>query len=362
MNVVVSSSSAASEKNLIRQARAVVHDLFEIKPHVYWLDFILSAMIAYTCAALFVSGSWNEPISWLFYAIGAAMLYRISMFVHEAIHFRQGQMTCFQTVWNLTAGLPLLMPTFAYENHLSHHNMKEYGTGNDGEYLPLVAGGWIGVLLFLAQIFFQPILVFLRFLFGTPISFLHPKLRRWMHEHATSLVINFRYQKIIREEKFTWHQTALEVACFLRAAAIIAVVVLGFDSPDRILKIYLLAVGALSMNHIRTLAAHRYQSNGHQMSHAEQFLDSTNITGSWLTEIVCPVGLRYHALHHLFPSLPYHNLGIAHRRLVRELPKNSIYFLNIYPSIRAVLVDFAKNVWEARRRVDSRDCKSADCV
>ena len=30
------------------------------------------------------------------------------------------------------------------------------------------------------------------------------------------------------------------------------------------------------------------------------------------------VGLRYHALHHLMPSMPYHSLPEAHRRLVRD--------------------------------------------
>jgi hypothetical protein len=36
-----------------------------------------------------------------------------------------------------------------------------------------------------------------------------------------------------------------------------------------------------------------------------------------------PLGLRYHALHHLFPSLPYHALGTAHRRLIVALPPDS---------------------------------------
>ena len=39
------------------------------------------------------------------------------------------------------------------------------------------------------------------------------------------------------------------------------------------------------------------------------------ITGLW-----APVGLRYHATHHLFMSMPYHhNLSKAQRRLVNGL-------------------------------------------
>ncbi len=43
------------------------------------------------------------------------------------------------------------------------------------------------------------------------------------------------------------------------------------------------------------------------------------------TLFVCPVGLRYHALHHVFPSIPYHQLGKAHKRLWKELPSNAPY-------------------------------------
>jgi fatty acid desaturase len=41
--------------------------------------------------------------------------------------------------------------------------------------------------------------------------------------------------------------------------------------------------------------------------------------------LLFPVGLRYHALHHLFPTMPYHNLGEAHRRLSSGLPPDSPY-------------------------------------
>jgi fatty acid desaturase len=37
------------------------------------------------------------------------------------------------------------------------------------------------------------------------------------------------------------------------------------------------------------------------------------------------VGLRYHALHHVFPTMPYHALPEAHRRLMSHLPADSPY-------------------------------------
>jgi len=38
-----------------------------------------------------------------------------------------------------------------------------------------------------------------------------------------------------------------------------------------------------------------------------------------------PVGLRYHALHHYFPGIPYHNLGFAYQRLITSLPEAAGY-------------------------------------
>ena len=65
---------------------------------------------------------------------------------------------------------------------------------------------------------------------------------------------------------------------------------------------------------------------GREMTFVEQMLDSVNypynplIAGLW-----APVGLRFHALHHIFPTMPYHALAEAHRRLMASLPADSPY-------------------------------------
>jgi fatty acid desaturase len=57
-----------------------------------------------------------------------------------------------------------------------------------------------------------------------------------------------------------------------------------------------------------------------------QFLDSVNVPPpTLLPALWAPVGLRYHAIHHLLPGLPYHALGEAHRRLSAALPGGSPY-------------------------------------
>ena len=83
----------------------------------------------------------------------------------------------------------------------------------------------------------------------------------------------------------------------------------------------------VAINALRTLGAHRWTHDGsREMTFVEQMLDSVNyphnplIGGLW-----APIGLRFHALHHIFPTMPYHALATAHKRLMRELPADSPY-------------------------------------
>ncbi|SKU50818.1 putative fatty acid desaturase [Mycobacteroides abscessus subsp. abscessus] len=44
-----------------------------------------------------------------------------------------------------------------------------------------------------------------------------------------------------------------------------------------------------------------------------------------LGSLWAPVGLRFHAVHHFFPQLPYHQLGEARRRLMAAIPPDAGY-------------------------------------
>ena len=62
------------------------------------------------------------------------------------------------------------------------------------------------------------------------------------------------------------------------------------------------------------------------MTVTAQYLDSVNVPPpALLPGLWAPVGLRYHALHHLLPGVPYHNLGEAHRRITAMLEADSPY-------------------------------------
>ncbi len=105
---------------------------------------------------------------------------------------------------------------------------------------------------------------------------------------------------------------------------------LGVLTYDALVLWYVIAMFIFLVNSLRTLSAHAYRNPGDQpMEFYEQYLDSINVPGNFLTGLWAPVGLRYHATHHLFMSLPYHNLGEAQRRLVNGLSDNRLYLSTI---------------------------------
>jgi len=327
------------------EAKRLVRDLFQRQPWVYWVDFTTSVTVGYLSAGLYLSSGWSSAEKYIFLALAVIAIYRAGLFIHEIVHFHRNEMRAFKAFWNVVAGIPMLSPTFFYEPHNDHHNARHYGTDHDGEYLPLGRGTLAGIAVFLLQVFFLPVLVVMRFLFLTPVSFLHPKLRQWTLESASSFVIDLDHRREIPKDapRFWW--ALMDWACCLRAWTIFILIAAGLSPWFRVFELYLLSVSILTINHVRTLAAHHYQNDGNKMSFEDQFFDSTIIVGNRLgTEIICPLGLRYHALHHLFPGMPYYNLGAAHRRLSQELPVENPYHSVVYPSIFSVLKHLYRNL------------------
>jgi fatty acid desaturase len=321
-----------------REARRILGDLFVHQPVIYWADLLVTLAIGYGFAAIYLySPAWSPLLIVSFFISGFA-LFRAGTFIHEITHLRQGELLAFRVGWNILAGIPMLMPSFFYENHIDHHNGHRYGTIRDGEYLQLARGSRWKLLWFWLQVPVLPIYIFVRLLIVAPLSMLYPPLRTWALEHMSSFVINFRHRFDVPASAPRKAWALLEIACCLRAAAIVAVILTGLRPWTYGLQLYLLALMTLGLNYIRNMVAHHYRNTGEEMTFLEQLDDSVNITGGPIfTELFFPLGLRHHALHHLFPSLPYHNLYEAHRRLMAELPADSPYRRSVYPSFWAAM-------------------------
>lgn len=326
----------------LSETRKIVGDLFEPKPWIYWTDFLLSWGVGVACFRLvreFDLFSWQQILLFL---TSSLLFYRAGIFTHELIHLRPNKFKGFRIVWNLLAGIPFLIPSFTYYTHIDHHRRRQYGTPEDGEYLPLgVTTPW-AIFLYLAQILFLPIAVIVRFGILTPLTWFSPTIRDWTHQHLSSMIADPRYVRPLPGPQVLKMMRLQEVLCFLFIVGAAIGFYLGRPPLVVLPQAYCTSVFVLLLNSLRTLGAHRYMGRGDEMTFMEQLLDSVNFSDrSILAPLWAPLGLKYHALHHLFPTMPYHSMGKAHRRLMRELPPDSPYRLTEDHSLPATLM----NLW-----------------
>ena len=117
----------------------------------------------------------------------------------------------------------------------------------------------------------------------------------------------------------------VEVCC-----ALFGCILLGLSwawSWHLLLAWALLAILVAILDTVRALGStHLYVEESEGRGARGQLLDSLDVgAGGVVTVLLCPVGLRFHALHHIAPYLPYHAMGRAHRLLVERLPPGSEY-------------------------------------
>ena len=300
---------------------------FRPKPWIYWGDFSLSAGVGWTAFAISV----QTPIPSLAYFtstfIAVIALLRAAIFIHELSHLKRGAVPGFETVWNLIVGIPFMLPSLMYVgSHRDHHRQATFGTAGDPEYAPLASKSRLHLLWFVMEVIFVPPLLPLRWGILGPLSFFIPSLRRIAIEQASSLVINTAYHRPFPTGRATLRWRMQEISTALVFWLVVASWFAGLIPSHWFLQWYVVSTGILLINQVRTLAAHRYSNDGRQLTSVEQLLDSINLCGWPIpTVLAAPVGLRYHALHHFLPAVPYHSLGALHRRLRKELPADSPY-------------------------------------
>jgi fatty acid desaturase len=330
------SPRADATRSEIRRRHA---DAFRIRPWIYWLDMLASAAIGWSLFAASVTvPAWS--LLHLLATVGAVFaLLRAALFIHELAHVRPGDLPRFELVWNLLVGLPVAVPSLMYVgSHSDHHKRTGFGTNEDPEYAPIARWSRLRIALFVATVALVPFLLVLRWGVLGPLSWLFPPLRRLVVERGSTLIINVHYRRPEPRGRVAVRWAWQEAGGALLVWTVVAGLALGWVPPGAVTQWLLVAAGILIVNQVRTLAAHGYENAGEPVDSQGQLLDSINLAGSSpLTALLAPVGLRYHALHHFLPSLPYHSLGYVHRRLLLELPPDAPYRRTVREGMLAAL-------------------------
>lgn len=340
----------ADDKAMLRAASEIARDLHKPSKSIFWGDMLGAAALGYAAlAAAILAPSTGLALAAGIVAVLA--LYRALLFIHEISHLKHSNLPGFRLGWNALVGVPLMVPSFMYEGvHNLHHNRTRYGTVEDPEYLPLALMKPWSLPLFVLVSALAPIGLLLRYAVLSPLSLVVPPLRRIVRERFSGLVINpsFRRRPAEGAERTRW--LAQEVATSVWAIALLGLTAAGVIPLDAFLA-YLGVISVVTvLNQIRTLVAHLWENEGEQMSVTAQYLDSVNVPPPGLLPMLwAPVGLRYHALHHLLPSVPYHNLGAAHRRLTAMLEPGSPYHKASYKGLPGLVHQLARSTMGVRR-------------
>jgi len=270
----------------------------------------------YVAAAL---GAWqlHERVdSWLaclfavpLYMLAAASLHGISLFTHEGVHGALSEHTGWNRLFSIVCALPVWQNFSAYRVlHLRHH--RHLGVEGDPDHYPnYTRWSW---LVFVAN--------WMRLVIGYPVYItMIPILgyrqgtasdRRWILAEVAAL--------------FAMVSSAVLAMCYLDGWSL---ALHGWLIPMLMIN---------TMVNIRGMSQHTLLEHA-----ADPVLGTRSILTNPVTRFfMC--NENYHLEHHLFPRVPWYNLGRLHDLLHDQLEQRGAPFIRSYWSF---VVEFAVGSW-----------------
>jgi len=278
--------------------------------------------------------------------------------MHEIFHqakFLKG----FETAQNLLFGCVFKFPSYVTFPHHNHHKPTTYGTKEDPEYDDV----WIGK----SFAHFFPIVPmsllmpwFLTVRFGL-LPFLYPligkKLRHLIYQRISTFAMNVAYIRALpNKEEFKNWMTQDYLTCAFNTGVMFLLFTQRL-SLENFITFQLFGTTFFFSNFFRAIVAHRYVVDKTAKTMVAQIEDSISFPSSVTDFFWAPVGLKYHSIHHYFPTIPYHNLKKAHELL--KAAGDDLYLQTIEPSYSGALRKAAsgENIKKIPEKIFSKTTK-----
>jgi fatty acid desaturase len=309
------------------------------RPLIFWVDFLGSSTAGYALTY------WSATFPFLSSAqigvvlLAAMFMFRASVFMHEAVHAGK-DVPGFAAAYNLYFGFVNKLPLYIYDVHKAHHLQELYGTESDSEYENL-RRDLTSIVLPILTMALIPALLIIRFgIVPFFLPFIGKRGRDAVYRYASTFALNRRYKRPLPTpaERRRWYWQ--DAGCALYQLVFVALFVAGVLPWSLAGAWYAVAFVTMLTNYYRVMSSHAYWTGFSPTTRKQQIIDSLTVTGSpWLFWLY-PVGLRYHALHHMMPQVHYHHMAKLHRILLARLPDD-------HPYRTTIVTGF----WQAYRRL-----------
>lgn len=279
----------------------------EVKPNIYYRDYFIPALLFPVFFSLaYLTEDWYFVV---YAAASSICLHRLVAFVHELCHRRNNErLQRFRLLWDLTVGAIILFPTARFfRSHLVHHRLGIFGTRDDPQYILLRSNPSHFILV----IVIAPLLLpFFLFVPALSTALFPGKLETWWDDHLRSKGLPISHSEVLEpyQNEVTW----------LSRYSIVLWIIYAMVLPSTLPLFYAVLVGMWYLITTRMPFEHRLRAHQQQPStRHDQIVDSFTIE-SPTAALLQPLGMRYHAAHHMYPGVPYHNLPELHRTLKRD--------------------------------------------